>query len=252
MDRGTYAASSNGLANLLKLQVVSNNLANISTPGFKRELVVGSRQSFDETLAASQQESGPFDKGDHDRVSNVVSLKTITDFSPGPIEQTGNALDVALREASDFFVIDTPQGPAYTRAGNFTLDQTGQVVTADGMAVQGDGGAITVPEGGQLRISENGQVFVGTEAVGKLQVVRFDDTSNLVRMEGSRFKQDGGAAPQAVEPSVIPNSIEKANVSTVVSIVELMTVQRGFESYVKTAQSIDELNRTAINDLARG
>ncbi len=252
MDRGTYAAASVGLANLLRLQVVSNNLANIATPGFKRQLVVGSQQSFEQTLASREADKDPYAKGDHERVKNVVSLKTITDFSPGPISSTGNPLDVALREANDFFVVSTPQGPTYTRAGNFSIDEGGQIVTADGSPIQGDGGAISVPDNGQLVIQENGEVRVGEDIVGKLQVVRFADPSGLERVGGSRFRQNGGAGPETVPPSVIPNSLEMANVSSISSIVDLISTNRGFESYVKTAQSIDEINKAAINDIGRG
>lgn len=251
MDRGTYAAASAGLANLLKLQVVSNNLANVNTPGFKRELIVGETQSFDETLAAQSALNDPYAQGDHARVNGVVSVKSVTDFSPGPIQNTGNNLDVALRNDKDFFVVAGPQGPLYTRAGSFSIDAAGNLVTPDGFAVQGDGGPINIPEGGAVRITDAGEVFAGAQALGRLQVARFEDPTILTRVGNSRFEAAGGA-PEIVPAEVVPNSLEMANVSVVNNIVELMTTSRGFESYVKVAQSIDELNKTSINDIGRG
>jgi flagellar basal-body rod protein FlgG len=251
MDRGTYAAASAGLANLLKLQVVSNNLANVNTPGFKRELIVGETQSFDQTLAAQSALNDPYAQGDHDRVNGVVSVKSVTDFSPGPIQNTGNNLDVALRNDKDFFVVAGPQGQLYTRAGSFSIDAAGNLVTPDGFAIQGDGGPINIPEGGSVRITDAGEVFAGEQSLGRLQVARFEDPSILTRVGNSRFEAVSGA-PEIVPAEVVPNSLEMANVSVVNNIVELMTTSRGFESYVKISQSIDELNKTAINDIGRG
>lgn len=257
MDRGTYAAASAGVANLLKMQVVSNNLANVNTPGFKREFLVGESQSFDQTLAAQEQLTGvttdPYAEGDHDRVLASVTVRSVTDFAPGPIKTTGNPLDVALQHDKDFFVVTGPQGAQYTRAGAFSIDSAGNLVTGDGLAVQGDGGAINIPEGGAVRITESGEVFAGSQIVGRLQVARFEDPSSLVRVEGTRFQLgDSTPAPEFVEAKVVPNSLEMANVSVVSNIVDLIATSRGFESYVKVAQSIDELNRTAINDIVKG
>jgi flagellar basal-body rod protein FlgF len=251
MDRGTYAAASAGFANLMRLQVVSNNLANMNTAGFKREFIITEEQSFDKTLAAQQATQDPYAKGDHDRVNGTVSVKSVTDFSPGAIKNTGSNLDVALQNEKDFFVVAGPQGSLYTRAGSFSIDSAGNLVTADGLAVQGDGGAINIPEGGAVRITDAGEVFAGNQALGRLQVARFEDPSTLTRVGNTRFEAQG-AAPELVPAEVVPNSLEMANVSVVSNIVELMTTSRGFESYVKVAQSVDELNKAAINDIGRG
>jgi len=251
MDRGTYAAASAGLANMIRLEVVSNNLANVNTPGFKRQFVEGSKQDFESTLAA-EVKGDPYTQGDHERVSGIVSLRTVTDFSQGPIINTGNTLDVALRNKNDFLVVAGPNGPLYTRAGNFSLDESGNLVTADGLPVQGDGGAITVPENGLLSITESGEVFAGEQSIAKLQVVHIEDTSGLKRTDGARFEANGPVIAETVPAAIVPKALEMANVTSIGSIVELMTVNRGFQSYVKMAQSIDELNRIAVTDLARG
>lgn len=251
MERGTYIAASGGLVQLQKLDVVNNNLANVNTPGFKKEMLVGSTQTFDQTLAHLVAQKDPYAKGDHDRSPAVVDVKSVTDFSQGPIKNTGNVLDVALRKANDFFVINTPQGPRYTRAGNFTLNQNGEISTQDGYQVAGDGGAV-IANGSPLSIAPNGQVRVNGAVAGKLQVVHFDDTTGLVREGGSRFSlAQGQAQPTAVEPDIEPGALEMSNVSAITSMIDLITASRGFEMYTKTAQAIDTMDQTAISQVGR-
>lgn len=251
MDRGTYIAASGAFAQMRKLEIVNNNLSNLNTAGFKKEVLVGKEQSFDQTLASVIAKKDPYAKGDHDRTPGVVDIQSKTDFSPGPIQDTGNKLDVALRNPNDFLVVNTANGPRYTRAGNLTLNENNELSTHDGVAVAGDGGAITVPPGA-LSITPNGAVFSNGTQVGKLQVVRIEDPSTLRREGGSRFFQPAGApAPTAVEPDVIPESLEMANISVINSMLDLVNVSRTFEMYTKTAQSIDQLNQVAISQVGR-
>lgn len=253
MDRGTYTAASNGLAQLRKLEVVNNNLANVNTPGFKRQILVADKQNFDETLAKQFAKEDPYARGDHERSSGVVNLREITDFSEGPIKSTGNPLDVALRKPGQFFVIQTPEGEQYSRAGNFTLDVQGQLVTQDGMPVLGDGGAITA-DGPGAKITAGGNVKGdrGTD-FGKVRVVEFVDTSKLQQVGGNRFKLVDGATPAAtVEADLEPGSLEMSNVSLISSVVDLITTNRGFEAYTRITQSIDQINQAAITQVGRG
>lgn len=251
MERGTYVSASGGLVQLRKLDIVNNNLANVNTPGFKKAMLVGSMQTFDQTLASLVVKSDPYAKGDHDRTPGAVDLQTVTDFTPGPIKNTGNVLDVALRNAKDFFVINTPQGQRYTRAGNFTLNETGEISTADGFPVSGDGGPIAV-SGSPLTIAPNGTVTVNGAAVGRLQVVRFEEPSGLIREGGARFALgQGQAAPTPVEPEVEVGALEMSNVSAISSMIDLISASKGFEMYTKTAQAIDTMNQTAISQVGR-
>jgi flagellar basal-body rod protein FlgF len=255
MDRGTYSAASAGLVNLRKLEVVNGNLANINTPGFKREILVGETQSFDQTLASAVAANDPYAKGDHDRTPGVVNLHTTTDFSPGPIKQTDGALDAALRKANDFFVINTPDGQQYTRAGNFTLNSDGALVTADGFTVSGDGGAITSDLPG-LHIESSGEVVAPDpqtklpQIIGKLQVAHIEDPSSLVRVGSSRFKlAPDAASPSIVEPEIEPKSIEMSNVSAITGMIDLISANRAFEMYTKAAHTIDDMNSVSISQI---
>ena len=251
MDRGTYVASSAGMLQFRKLDVVNNNLANINTPGFKRQVLVGETQTFDQTLASLVAGNDPYARGDHDRMPGTVNIRSVTDYSPGPIKNTGNNLDVALRNAKDFFVIDTPQGQQYTRAGNFTLNEAGDLVAMDGFSVLGDGGAINA-QGPGVNISPNGSVVSNGEIVGQIQVVRFEDMENLERVGANRFVlRQGTAAPEAVEADLVPQSLEMSNVSAISSVIDLMTANRAFDLYAKSSQAIDQLNQTAITQVGR-
>lgn len=251
MDRGTYTSASLGLAELRKLEIVNNNLANVNTPGFKRQVLVGDAQSFDQTLASLSAGQDPYARGDHERTPGVVNLRSQVDFSQGPIKFTGGQFDVALTDPKEFFVVNTPSGPQYTRAGNFTLNQEGSLVTQDGFEVQGDGGALSIT-GLNARINENGGISVGGNQIGRLQIARFENPAGLEPVGSTRFKLKAGeTAPAAVESAVLPGSLEMSNVSSISSMIDLISANRGFETYTKTAQTIDQMNQTAISQIGR-
>lgn len=252
MDRGTYASASAGMKELSRLEIVNNNLANVNTPGFKRQFLITSPQSFEDTLAASLDSPAPYAKADHERTPGVQEVKTVTDFSLGSFKNTGNPLDVALRNPKDFFVIQTPDGDRYTRAGNFTLNEEGQISTVDGYPVSGDGGAIQAT-GAHITVTNGGVVQSDGQEVGRLRVVHFEDTAPLVRHESSRFELPAGnPAPEDVDdPSVISEALEMSNVSAIQSVIELIGATRGFELYTKSAKSIDEMNNIAITQVGR-
>ena len=251
MERGSYTAASGGVFQLRRLEVVANNLANVNTSGFKRQVIVGQEQTFDQTLASQMKINDPYARGDHERTPGITNIEVKTDFSLGPVKFTGNELNAALREPNDFFVINTPDGQAYTRAGEFTLNSEGALVTSDGMEVQGDGGAITA-NAANVKINPDGSVEAGGTIVGQLQVVRFENPQSLERVEGSRFRlASGSPAPEAVAPDLVPQSVEMANVSAISSMIELINANRAFEMYTKSALTIDAMDTAAINQVGR-
>ncbi len=252
MDRGMYVASSGGLVSARRLEVVSNNLANVSTVGFKAERIIARQQEFSDTLASQLSNTTERAAKDHERTPGVVDIATYTDFTPGPIATTGNPLDVALNKQNQFFVVGTPDGPAYTRAGNFTMNAERQIVTQDGLPVQGDGGPLELPPG-KISISGDGTVVVGGQTIGRLQVVEIDELDKLKRTEGVRFQLPGGGQATAAEkPEVVSEAVEMPNVSVVDAMVEMITAQKGFEAYTKTIRTIDELNDRAIRNARAG
>jgi flagellar basal-body rod protein FlgF len=251
MERGTYAAASNGLEQIRLLDVVTHNLANVNTPGFKREYLVQTKQNFDETLASTIK-NDPFAKGDHDRVTPSVHVEGKTDFSVGSIKATSNPLDVALANQNDFLVVSTPEGDRYTRAGALQIDTNGFLVTPDGSPVVGDGGPINVNAPGAY-ITPSGQVKADRQILGQLSVVRFSEFDGLTRESGTRFAlKPGASAPTAVDAQVVPQSLEMSNVTTANAMIEMVTAHRGFQLYSEIARSIDRLNDTANNRVGKG
>ena len=251
MDRGTYVATSGGVLQMRKLEVQNNNLANINTIGFKRQFLTAESQQFEHTFAEALGSKAPFARGDHARIRGVENVAVHTDFAPGPISFTSNPLDVALRNPRDFFVVNTPEGQQYTRAGNFTLNAAGEIVTPDGMQVIGEGGPIQIV-GSRPAINADGSVTVNGQIVSRLQVAQVDDTKNLEHAGGTRFKVIAGKpALTPVDPQIIPKSVEMSNVSPVTGMVDLIVTNRAFEAYTKAAQTIDGMNQSAITQLGK-
>jgi flagellar basal-body rod protein FlgF len=244
MDRGIYTAASAGLVGSRRLQIIANNLANVSTVGFKAERLITRQQEFEDTLASKFSQSPVNARGDADRTPGVVDTGTFTDFTPGPVETTGNPLNVALRKHNHFFVIETANGQTYTRAGNFSLDAERNLVTADGQRVLGDGGAINLPPGKPI-ISSSGAVTVNGEFIGRIQVAEINDLGRMTRQEGARFKLEGAQAT-TVDADLVQEAVELPNVNVVEAMTEMMAAQRSFEAYAKTATTMDDLNDIAI------
>ncbi|MGI6681049.1 MAG: flagellar hook-basal body protein [Bdellovibrionota bacterium] len=249
MDRGTYAAASNGVMQLRKLDITTNNLANLKTAGFKKQVLVGNTQTFDETLASLQGLKDPYAKYDHERTPGVTNTMAVTDFSIGSIETTNNPLNVAIKNENEFFTIQGENGEMlYTKAGDFTLNENSELVLHDGKYVLGGGSPIPTTGVGKIQIAANGEVLSDNNVVGALTVVRIDDLKALERVGGNCFKiKDGESVNvEEVSPNLIENSLEMSNVSAVNSILDLMTAHRGFQLYTQTANSIDQMNQTSI------
>ncbi len=244
MDRGLYVASSGGLVESRRLDVVSNNIANANTVGYKAQRIVTRQQEFGDTLA-SIVDAPARAETDQERLPGVTDVQTVTDFSPGPVSNTGNPLNVALTEPDTFFLVNTPDGEELTRAGNFTLDEQGTIVTADGFPIVGEGGPITIGQG-MPSITSNGTVLADGEVVGRLRTVQVEDPTQLERRGGARFIAQGNAQPTVVEASVVPESVEMPNFNIVESMVDMISTQRSFEAYQKTVQTIDELNGAVL------
>ena len=251
MDQGSYVAASDGILQFAKLDVVNNNLANINTTGYKKQILIGAERTFDETLASQLASGDPYVKADYDRSHGVEEVGTYTDFSLGSIKETGNPFDVALTHPNDFFAVETGEGIQYTRAGNFTLNAEGTLITSEGYPVVGDGGALVV-DGSQAYITASGALMVDGENVGTLQVTRFEDVQNLQPKGGCRFAlRDGATTGENVEANLVPGAVELSNVSAVSSIIDLISTNRAFSLYEKTARTIDEMNNIAVQQVGR-
>jgi flagellar basal-body rod protein FlgF len=238
MNSGMYAALSGNLAALRRLEVISNNLANASTSGFKADQI-----QFESVLAKVNNPSqSPDTVFSNERFS--------TDFSPGPLQRSDNVLDVAL-EGDGFFVVNTPQGPAYTRQGNFHRGTGGKLVTSDGYEVQGRGGAISVA-GNRIDISAAGVVTVDGVASGTLERVDFPKPYQLSKSGGGLMvPADPQATPTASSAEVKQGFLEASNVKVVVEMARMIEASRYFETCAKAVRTYDDLTARAANDLGK-
>ena len=163
------------------------------------------------------------------------------------LKTTGNPLDLAIL-GPGLFVVDTPQGERYTRAGNFVRDAEGFLATHDGFRVRGTNGPVRVPDDG-LRVDANGRVAGGES----LRIVGGERLAGLVKVGGTLFAPlDGASPPEDVpEAKLVQGQLEGSNVNVVLSMVEILATMRTYEAYQKTIQALDQSVGQAANDLGR-
>ncbi len=221
-----------------KLEVTSNNLANVNTVAYK-----GIHNTFHEYLLKIQNEEQRTAKGE----------QGWADFSQGSLKRTDNPYDIAI-DGPGFFVVEGPNGPLYTRAGNFTLNENYELVTQEGYRVLGDGAPITLEDttGKGVWLSEDGHFFVDETISTKIDIVIFDNPQSLERIGNNYFKATKQAGePTPTEPVIKQGYIEMSNTNGLEEMVNLIDLYRGYEMQQKSLQSIDQLNEKAINNLGR-
>ena len=214
-------------------EVITNNMANSNTAGYKRRVVAQSLAGPAEPTAEPTDLSGA-----------TLDGQVVVDFGQGQMVRTGRSLDLALDGQGAFFVIETPEGPLYTRNGVFRLNAQRQLVDATGCAVGGEGGPMVFPPQagpGNIQVAGDGTVSAGGVSVGKLRVVKFDDTSQLIAVGSCCFKAPEGLAPGgAAEAAVVQGFQEGANVNVVQELVNLIMVTRMYEANLKTVAAQDQ------------
>jgi len=243
MDNSLLISLSQQIAAYRSMDTIANNLANVSTPGFKRESA-----KFEEYVSMVRPSEGQTGK---QPVSFVKDAGTSRDISQGNVNATGAPLDLALN-GKGFFTVATPNGERYTRDGHFTLNAAGQIATADGYAVQGEGGAITItPTDGDIHISSDGvisSVVNGTlNQLGKLRLTDFADERAMNR-EGANL-YSGSGATQPAKATVVQGAIEASNVQPVLEISKMIEVMRAYEATATLSKSQEDMSRDAITKL---
>jgi flagellar basal body rod protein FlgG len=209
-------------------EVLSNNLANVSTDGFRGERVFA--QMMGDALPAAQ---------------------TATDVRAGALRPTTNPLDLAL-QGDGFFVVQTPAGERFSRGGAFRLDAERRIVDADGRALLGAQGPIVVPPGGELAVTPSGDVSLDGKTIASLRVERPGPGAALAHDAGTLLVPDD--ARRSVPPEerrVRQGMIEESNVSSVGALVDMISVQRAYAAIQKVITTIDGARQTAVNDLGK-
>ncbi len=240
MDAGIFSAVSGSMAAQTRLDALANNLANANTAGFKAERVLQRAEKAGEIAPPPTAVPTP-----------VTREFVQTDFAQGPVNQSGNPLDVALA-GEGFFVVKTDRGERLTRSGNFTIDAEGYLATSDGSRVQGTSGDISIPES-PVVIASDGSVRAGEQRVGQIRVVTVEKVDGLLRENGTRFAPGAQVPADAPVGSVriIQGAVEGANLSPVEGLVSLIETVRGFETYMRAAERLDQVTAKAIAEVGR-
>ncbi len=238
MDTNTYIALSGEFARDQEMAVLANNIANMSSPGFKAE-----RMMFQEYLATSPAGN---------RISYVTQAGNNHDMSAGPLSQTGNPLDVALN-GEGWLAISQPDGTTgYTRSGHFQLDAQGEIVTSMGYTLQGDGGAplVAPPNSGPITIAPDGTVSTRQGTIGHIPVVTFANQQSMVSQANGLYSST--EAPQPIATTqVIQGTIEGSNLQPVLAITRLMSAAREYTAAKNFGDAENTRLQTAIQRLGK-
>ena len=214
-----------------RLDSAVRNIANVNTAGFKAERV----RFLEGSTGARGAEGRP---------------ETTIDYSQGVIQKTGNVLDLAIK-GDGFFTVQTKDGVAYTRDGRATLNENGELVSLAGDYLLGRGGKITV-SGDDIQINENGALRVDGTEVDTLKIVSFREPSALIQVNARLYRNpDDVAGRHEGVGQVHSGYLELSNVQAVREMVEMINMQRTFESYQKTIQTIDEQNKASTSRIGR-
>jgi flagellar basal-body rod protein FlgF len=242
VERGLFTAASGMLADQLRQDVIANNLANATTPGYKGDRAVG--EAFNSLLLSKVGGGTIGSLGLGSRIAGVV-----TDSTQGSLRNTQNTYDLGIA-GDGFFAVQAKGGVRYTRDGAFTLNQQGQLVTANAEPVLGTNGQpIAIgTAGGKPTIDAQGNVIVGGRTVGTLQVAVLDPKS--LQKQGSDL-YTGTVQQNAQRGAVQQGYLEQSNVNSVREMVDLISTMRSFESSQKTVQALDETLGKAVNDVGK-
>ncbi|MEY8879144.1 MAG: flagellar basal-body rod protein FlgF [Leptothrix sp. (in: b-proteobacteria)] len=234
MDRMIYLSMSGAKATMQRQDVLSNNLANASTTGFRAEL-----QAF---RAVPLEGSGAS--------TRVSILETSTGYDPqsGPISATGRSLDVAMQGNAWLAVQGFDGTEAYTRAGGLDVNAEGLLVTQNGHTVLGDGGPITLPANARVEIAADGTVSAAVgqakpQPVGKLKLVTPE--APLKRGDDALFRAPGGELPADPTARLQGGALEGSNVSAIENMVSMIAAARQFEAQMKMIQTAEKDEQTA-------
>jgi flagellar basal-body rod protein FlgF len=243
MDNALYVGLSRQMVLRRQLDIVANNIANADTVGFKIE----SLQQRTNPAEPAYTLQGPRP------VKFVGEDGVLRDFGQGALRRTDAPLDLAV-EGQGFFQVNSPNGPRFTRDGNFRLDDTGRLVTQSGFPVMDDGGGeITLdPKDGPVSIAADGSVSQGATRVGKLGVVTFQTMATLEKTGDNLYRNTSNQQPQASEDAKIRQGmLEGSNVQPILEISKMVEINRAYEQMAKIMDANSELSKSAVQRMGR-
>lgn len=229
MVRGMYAAATAMDVAMQNHEILAQNLAHSSTPGYRARAIT--TETFDRTLERVSTPTG-----------DIVGAKVTgqySDFKTGPIQPTNNPADMAI-ENDGFFQLNTPQGPVFTRNGAFRLTNDGQLVSQSGYAVQGATGPVVIPPGSTMVVAPDGTVSADGIAVNRIQLVRFTNTAALQIAGDTMFTAPPEAGAQPLEKGIVQGFREQSNVSPAEAMVGLIAGSRFYEASQRVLRAISD------------
>ena len=254
MNGGSYIALSGILAEERKLSIVTNNISNVNTVGYK-----SSGAEFAEFLspkAVSALNSG-MDKPLVDK-SYPIILNTYTNMSQGALKKTGNRLDFAIK-GKGYFVVQTPDGIKYTRNGAFSLNEAGELVNQEGFPVMNTdkkpiflnerGSNITVSDSGIINLTDpqtNNELYSG-----QILIVNFKNPEYLSKYGDTLFSatKDSGNPVQEQNPDMLQGYLEESNVNEIKGMVQMINISKTYNNMIQVLKSYSQVNNTAINTI---
>jgi len=243
MNSGLYSALSGSIAAMKRMDIISNNLANVNTPGYKKDKML-----FESMLAGAVNPPAVPQGSTADPILQKENV--YVDYGEGSVVQTGNPLDLAI-DGDGFFVIQTPQGQAYTRQGNFRLAADGTLVTSDGYPVMGQSGVIRI-QGGQVEIDAKGAIMVDGVESGTISIVDFPKPYNLTKNSSAQFlPTNQQVVPQAATGSISQGHLEGSNVETITEMARMIETSRYFDACQRVIKGFDDMTGKAANELGR-
>ena len=245
MSQAMYAAVSGASNHQMRLDILTNNLANVNTTGFKKDdlyfHIPKDKKDLETTQAAQGFRVFP----------PAEPYETRTDFSTSPLRHTSNTLDLAL-DGEGFFCVQTPEGKRYTRRGDFSLTEDGKLMTKEGFSVLGKTGEITV-KGKNIAVDEAGQITADGNPVDTIKVVSIGNPNRLKKVSGVLFapQNDKVDEQEAKNVRVMQGFLETSNVNGVKTMTEMIDVMRGYESYQKVIQFLNDAAKKSINEVGK-
>ena len=240
MDNAALISLSYQVAAYRSMEVIANNLANLSTPAYKRESV--KFEQLVQQVQPADAASGP------QTLSFVRDAGVVRDASEGRFDTTGAPYDLAI-SGKGYFVVQTAGGERYTRNGHFTLNADGVIVTGEGDPLLSDGGPVTIAvDDGDITIGADGTVSGKQGQIAKLRLVDFADERALRKTGASLYTTSQAAVP-ATEAKLSQGMLESSNVQPVLEISRMIEVMRAYEATATLSKSADDLKRQAIQKL---
>jgi len=257
MQNAMFTALFGALSNEHRMNSIANNLANVNTTGYKRDLL-----SFRDTFmmyahdlimepVTHLRSEKLFPEPHHAARVRLGYAKT--DFEQGALKTTGAPFDLAI-SGSGFFTVRTEVGDFYTRNGHFRLTGDGQLITEQGFAVLGGGAEIVIPPGVKhITISEGGAIYGDGDLLGQIDLVDVDNPLNLEKLGGNMYRVRIGSTVEEIPATgfMVQGFLEVSNVNVVYEMVNMIEAQRQFEAYTKIMQTSQTIDREVVTKVGR-